>query len=97
MGMSTHVVGLRDLDGKFKQMIEVKLACERAETSYPEEVLDYFNGNQAESVAYLEENLREVDISESISEWSDDSRNGYSLDVTKLPKEVNEVRFYNSY
>ena len=97
MGMSTHIVGLRDLDGKFKQMIDVKLACEKAGIDYPQGVSRYFDGNESEPVIYLEENLREVDISKAVSEYLGESKNGYTVDITKLPKDVNEIRFYNSY
>jgi len=97
MGMSTHVKGLRALDGKFSQMIEVKLACEKAGILYPQEVQTYFKGIAGESSDYLKENAREVDIGEAVSEFSGDYRNGYTVDITKLPEGVTEILFFNSY
>ena len=98
MGMSTHVAGLRALDGKFNKMLEVKLACEKAGIDYPQEVKDYFNGEECESPEYLKENAREVNIKDAVSDWDDgDMRQGYSVDVTKLPEGVTEILFYNSY
>lgn len=95
--MSTHVIGLRALDGKFSCMIEVKLSCEKAGIDYPKEVKDYFNGNEGESLEYLKENAIEVSIQEAVSDYSDDYKTGYTVDVSKLPEGVTEILFYNSW
>ena len=52
MGMYAHVKGVRDLDGKFQGMMEIKLACEKAGVSYPEEVKEYFKFPE-ENESYL--------------------------------------------
>jgi len=98
MGMSTYVKGLRDLDGKFTKMLEVKIACEVAEIDYPQDLKDYFGSAVGESCNYLTENAREIDIEEAVSEWSDgEMREGISLDTTKLPKGVTKILFINAY
>jgi hypothetical protein len=39
----------------------------------------------------------EVQLTDAVKEWSDDSRSGYEIDVTKLPKDVSVIRVYNSW
>jgi hypothetical protein len=32
-----------------------------------------------------------------VKEWSADERDGYELDLSKLPPDVKFIRFYNAY
>ena len=43
--MSVFVAGVRDLDGKFNLMFELKEKCNEADVSYPEELTEYFNNS----------------------------------------------------
>ena len=64
MGMSTNVEGIRDLDGRFKKMMTVKLACDEADIDYPQEVEDYFNHCAGEGEDYLKREMECIDIPE---------------------------------
>lgn len=92
MGMSTHVIGFRKADEKWEQMKAVWNACERAGIEAPMEVYEYFNHNNPNKLAGIE-----VSISSAITEYCDDMREGYEVDIKKLPPDVTVIRFYNSW
>lgn len=96
MGMSSHIVGVRDLDGQFQKMIKVKLACEEADIAYPQEVVDYFNYPE-EPVHYLRRAMEEVNIDEAVSQTCKDAQDIFEVDLSKLSPEIKAVRFINSY
>jgi hypothetical protein len=92
MSESTHVVGFRPADEKWNKMKAVWNACESAGVEIPKEAMDFFD-----SVAPGDRPGAEVELGEALQEWEDDSRQGYELDVTKLPPDVKVIRFYNSW
>jgi len=92
MGMSTFVVGFRPADEKWKKMKSAWDACEAVGTKMPEEVSDFFDGTPPGDKPGAE-----VDIRRALCEWSDESRAGYEVDLGKLPKDVNILRFYVSW
>lgn len=96
MGISTHVVGMRDLGGQFARMIAAKEACEEAGVSYPKELVEYFE-TPGETPMYLQQKMQEVNIDVAVSEDSDDGTNSWVVDLSKLPKEVKSIKFSNSY
>jgi DNA helicase HerA-like ATPase len=96
MGMSSHVTGVRDLDGKFAKMMEAKLACEAAGVGYPDEVKEYFKYPE-ESAEYLKREMEEVQLWGSVTEYSRDATDGFEVDLSKLPEGVKSIRFENSY
>lgn len=91
MSMSTHVVAFRPADEKWKQMKTVYDACRKAGVPTPEEVDDFFNGETPD------ENGVEVNIEQAKQEWRDYSREGFEIDISKLPKDIKIIRFYNSW
>ncbi len=93
MGMSTHVKGFRPPDEKWKKMKAAWDACEAAGTAIPKEVLEFFDHEPPDS-AGVEIELEEE---ECCAEYRDDCRDGFEIDVTKLPKGLTLIRFYNSY
>lgn len=98
MSMSSYVQGLRDLDGKFKQMMEMKKLCDEKGFSYPKEVTEYFGSHLGESDKYITEQMQEVSLPKDLVKVStDDSREFYDIDISRLPKEVKTIRFVNSY
>jgi hypothetical protein len=98
MGMSTHVSGVRDLDGRFKQMINVKLACEAANIEYPREVNEYFlDYDPGCDVEDLERYMSEVAIENACTCDNYDATESYEVDITKLPEDITKVRFINSW
>ncbi len=92
MGMSTNVIGFRPPDEKWKKMKAVWDACLAADTDIPEDVNTFFNGDPPD------ERGVEVELTgPCCAEWSDDYRQGYEIDVTKLPEGLAIIRFYNSW
>lgn len=92
MSMSTHIVGFRPPDKKWNKMKEIWIACESEDVPIPEEVSAFFDheppGDRPGS---------EVDIGKSIRKWSDDSRQGFEVELAKLPPDVKVLRFYNAW
>lgn len=105
MSMSTNVVAFRDMDGEFSRMLDIKQFCDQKKVSYPQEVKDYFKDVDLEDYTPdgdlddgdLHDAMLKVDISAALQEWSDDSSEGYEVDVAKLPSDVKTIRFYNSW
>jgi len=96
MGMSSYVEGRRNLDGKFKTMLKLKLSCDEAEISYPKEVEAYFDEYSGESEEVLRREFSTIDVPHS--DWSGgDMEQGFCVKVKDIPKEVKEIIFYNSY
>lgn len=92
MSMSTHVYGFRPADEKWNQMKAVWDACKAAKTSIPDDVLDFFEGEDPRDKPGME-----VKIDEAIEEFSTERGQGYIVDLSKLPKDVNFLRFVNSW
>jgi len=89
--MSTNVVAFRPADEKWKQMKTIYDACKKAGISTPKEVDDFFDGETPD------ENGVEVDIEQAMRKWHDDSGEGFEVDISKLPKDIKIIRFYNSW
>lgn len=98
MSMSHYVKGVRDLDAKFADMIQLKLACEKANISYPAELEEYFDGETCESEKYLRAQMEEMDLpDEAVKQLKLEYKDGYEVDISKLPKECKAIRFEISY
>jgi hypothetical protein len=93
--MSSYVQGLRDMDGEFKKMLEMKRLCDAKGFSYPSEVRTYFGSNIGESEKYMTEQMLKVDIPSKIV--ADDNDGIIEIDVKDIPKEVKKIRFINSF
>lgn len=93
MGMSSHVVGVRPPGGKWLEMKAAYDACLKADVPVPEEVRRFFGHDKPDDAGVI------VPLEGSVCcrIWGDDSREGFEVDVTKLPPGVTVVRFYNSY
>lgn len=96
MSMSTHISGVRDLDGQFQKMIDLKNACDAADVPYPKEVKDYLQ-YPGESEDYLRKELSSIDIETSIRKVDDEYADIWEVDLSKLSAEVKAIRFTNSY
>lgn len=89
MGMSTNVIGFRPPDQKWKDMKAVWDSCERANAEIPDEVYDFFNGEPPDE--------KGVEVAIPIEEWSNEAGSGFEVEISKLPKDVKIIRFYNSW
>jgi hypothetical protein len=92
--MSTHIVGVRNLDGQFTNMMKVKKACDMAGIGYPQEISKYFKHPQ-ESEQYLRLEMEEMEI--KFKEISENGTVCYEVNLKDLPKEVKSIRFSNSW
>ena len=93
MGMSTSVLGFKPADEKFYKMKSVFESCQELGIAPPDEVEDYFDGYGVEGDGVRVE-IEEMDC---CSEYSNETESGYEVDITKLPKDIKIIRFYNSF
>lgn len=91
--MSTHVVGFKPPDDKWKKMKAAWDACEEAEIEVPEEVEEFFGGEPPDEAGVTVE----IDGHECCKEYSEEGSSGYEIDISKLPKDVRIIRVYNSW
>ena len=87
-----RIKGYRGKDAEWKKMEKVWYACEEAGIGTPKEVDEFF-GWEPPSIACG----KEVDIKEAITILDADMIEGWNVDISKLPKEVKIIQFYNSY
>lgn len=92
MGMSTHVIGFRAADEKWKKMKAAYNSCQKAGIPIPREVSEFFNWGDPNNLSGIE-----VKLGEALKPWQTDGCEGYEVDVTKLPPNLKILRFYNSY
>lgn len=96
MGMSTHVVAFKPPNEKWRKMKEVWDACEKAGVQSPLEVTKFFE-HDAPDEAGVRIDQHELTRCGAVKEWGESSREGFEIDVSKLPPDVTVIRFYNSY
>lgn len=93
MGMSTHILFLRERDQEFLEKKAVLEACWKAEVSIPEEIQEYFQDNYADPESALEIEVQDTDQ----YRFSANASDGYCIDVQDLPPGTRYIRFYNSW
>lgn len=93
MGMSTHVVGFKPPDDKWKNMKKAWDACEKAGINIPYEILEFFD-HQAPDDSGVEVSIERLDCTQK---WIGESCDGFEVDIKKLPADVTVIRFYNSW
>jgi hypothetical protein len=93
MGMSTHVIGIKPADAKYKDMLAAWEGCKRANVPTPREVQEFFAWGEPEEKGVS------VDLEKApgVTEWKDDMREGFEVDLTKLDPNIKLLRFYNSW
>jgi hypothetical protein len=87
MGMSTHVVGFRPADKQWEKMKAVWVTCNDAGIPTPDEVDDFFDGEDPTTF-----NGMPVKLGDAVTKFNGDCQDGYEIDVTKLPKGVKIIR-----
>ena len=90
--MSIHIAGFREADEKWNKMKAAWDTCKAAGVEIPDAVLVFFDDEYPGDKPGAE-----VKLGEAAKEWRDEYYNGYEVDITKLPKDVTVIRFYNSY
>jgi len=93
MSMSTHVVGIRPPDEKWRSMKAVWDACQAANTSVPEEVREFFDYIEPDEMGIT------VDLSSAVctEDYRTEYAEGYEIDLELLPDNITRIRIYNSW
>ena len=91
MGMSTHVVGFKPPDDRWKKMKAVHDSCIEAGLEPPEEVQEFFDWCTPDPSGV------EIDIPHTGYSDRGTLREGFEIDVSHLPPGVTKIRFWNSY
>lgn len=94
MGMSTHIVGFRPADDRWKKMKAAYEACETAGIPIPKDVDDFFGGDAPGDKPGMEV---AIEKSPAVARWGDEYRQGYEIDIKKLPADIAVIRVYNSW
>jgi len=100
MSMRTYVTLYRPVDDKWRNMQRVWAACNDAGLAVPLEVDVFFNGRPPDGVEGVEVacvTQNETTWPPWVTRFEIDMKDGYDVDVTKLPKDVKIIRFTNSY
>jgi len=92
MGTNTRVVGYCQADETWVNMATIWRSCEKANVTIPDEVQDFFEGDDPG-----DEPGMEISIQDAVTPYSADMKEGYEIDVSKLPSNIKVVRIYNSY
>jgi len=98
MGMSTHIQAfIPDTDETYQKQKKVLIACNEAGVNLPEETANYF-GEKCAELYLLDEKLT-VRLEKGVHYeiYRDEAREGFEIDIKKLPAGVTKVRFYNSF
>lgn len=99
MGMSTYMVGFVPPDEQWEKYKKVWFACKEAGIEPPDDVYDYFKGEEpSENGMEISIKYSKVpEVKSALKEYRHDTREGYEVDLTKLPKNIKVLRFYNSW
>ncbi|HEC72098.1 MAG: hypothetical protein ACTSW7_00740 [Candidatus Thorarchaeota archaeon] len=90
MSMSTHVVGFKPPDEKWKKMKDIWDACNVAAVPIPDEVNKFFGYSIPDSAG--------VEAEIEYRAYDDgNGRDGFEVDIKKLPEDVTIIRFWNSW
>jgi hypothetical protein len=94
--MSKHIIGIKPPDDKWLAMKAVYDACILAKITVPHEVISFFGGDEPDAMGVR---VRQSILEKcgAVIEYSADMRDGFEIDITKLPKDVKIIRVYNSY
>jgi hypothetical protein len=94
MGASTHVVGFKTPDEKFKKMLAVHDACTSAGIEVPDEVSTFFNDERPDPAGVT----IHMDKVHGVRRWTDnDMCEGYEIDLRAIPPDIQVIRVYTSY
>ena len=93
MGMSTNVEGFRPPDKKWKKMKAVWDSCRAANINAPSTVREFFGHDDPDDSGVRIQLVDHECCSPVLNSYQD----GFEIDLSKLPKDINIIRFYNSY
>jgi hypothetical protein len=95
MSMHSYVKGIKPADAKFKKMLAIYQQCEEMQISIPAEVDAFFDGERPDESGVVVD----LDVTKNgpVQEYHAEMREGFEVDITKLPKDIKIIRFVNSY
>lgn len=99
MSFYVYVYAVRDPDGRFGEMLQLKAACDKVKATYPPELEEYFKGTSALDYSKPDDVLRvatEVTL-ESLKitrliEGDAKQKAGAVIDLSKLPPDIKKLR-----
>jgi hypothetical protein len=89
--ISTHVVGIRPPDERWRQMKSVWDACKEAGVPVPGEVQEFFDWMEPDPSGV------EVPLDTVARKWRAEMQDGFEIDVAAIPAGIKTIRFYNNY
>lgn len=93
MSMSTHIEGIKAPDDKWQKMKAAWDACKNAGVGIPTDVEEFFEFAGPDEAGVVVD----LDGHPCAEEWGKASQAGYQIDLSRLPKGLTHIRFYNSY
>ena len=93
MSMSTNVLGFKPTDDKWRKMKAVWDACMEANVRVPDNVGEFFE-HVGPDPSGVEVELEDHDCCRG---YRGNCKNGFEIDVKKLPKDVTIIRFWNGW
>lgn len=95
MGMSTHVVGYRDIhSSQHKKMVAALSALREAGIAELPSVMEQYFSNK---YGYVDGPDAGLEVEIPSHKWSEDMKQGYEVILKELPEGVEVIRFYNSW
>lgn len=99
MSMSTHLVGIKPPDKKWKAMKAAYDACIEADIPVPEEVEKFFEYEVPDSKGVPIELSKQIGgvLAFGVTYFTEEGKSGYEVELDKLPEDIKILRFYNSW
>jgi len=95
MSTSLGFFGLKPHNEHHRKMKAILDACEAANIDPPEEVQDFFDG-EPDAVHGVVVSMDAMDKAGALTEYRDDCREGYDIEIAKLPPGIKVLRVYLS-
>lgn len=94
MSMYTYICGIVPPDDAWKRMKAVRDSCVAAGIAIPVDVCTFFNDRTPDERGVV---IDKKGLGEAVTEYKAEMSEGFEVDLTKLPKGVRLLRFYNSW
>lgn len=93
MSISINVTGFRPPDEQWKSMKAIWDACKSANVTIPFKVANFFNDMPPDDSGV------EVELENSpcCNKYDKKMRVGFEITISKLPKDIKIIRFWNGY
>lgn len=93
MSMSTYVVGFRPPDEAWLKMKAAWDACEQAGVDAPAEVMKFFDYDPPQ-----DKPGQDIKLGDAVRQLDPESpTRGFEVDIAKLPRGLQFIRFYNTW